>query len=245
MYRLIQLKKEKITSHQVWLDPGAERMTLGICFVFWFYFLQETRVPALVREDPLEKGMATYSSILAWRIPWTEEPGGQKSMGSQGVRHDWAPNTVAFFPLTSFSDRLFSKPWSRMVSKDWSPIPWLSHSKGKRVSFWSSSKGTTRKFYWFWLARFESWVWCKLLTVTSLRWPHQPILCHWPPSGARGWLIPSELHELMTRREEKGMWTGSSKMIPTPLKPQPFSSVCLPFRLQDMFWTLRTSAGHD
>ena len=62
-------------------------MTLGICFVFWFYFLQETRVPSLVWEDPLEKGMATYSSILAWRIPWTEEPGGRKSMGSQRVRH--------------------------------------------------------------------------------------------------------------------------------------------------------------
>ena len=40
------------------------------------------------REDPLEKEMATYSSILAWRIPWTEEPGGPQSMRSQRVRHD-------------------------------------------------------------------------------------------------------------------------------------------------------------
>ena len=39
-------------------------------------------------EDPLEKGMATHSSILAWRIPWTEEPGGLQSLGSQRVRHD-------------------------------------------------------------------------------------------------------------------------------------------------------------
>ena len=39
-------------------------------------------------EDPLEEGMATHSSILAWRIPWTEEPGGLQSMGSQTVRHD-------------------------------------------------------------------------------------------------------------------------------------------------------------
>ena len=39
-------------------------------------------------EDPLEKGMVTHFSILAWRIPWTEEPGGLQSMGSQGVRHD-------------------------------------------------------------------------------------------------------------------------------------------------------------
>ena len=43
--------------------------------------MQETRVWALGREDPLEKGMATHSSILAWRIPWTEEPGGLQSMG--------------------------------------------------------------------------------------------------------------------------------------------------------------------
>ena len=42
----------------------------------------------LGREDPLEKEMATHSSILAWRIPWTEEPGGLQSMGLQRVRHD-------------------------------------------------------------------------------------------------------------------------------------------------------------
>ena len=40
------------------------------------------------QEDPLEEGTATHSSILAWRIPWTEEPGGLQSMGSQRVRHD-------------------------------------------------------------------------------------------------------------------------------------------------------------
>ena len=51
--------------------------------------LQETRVRSWGREDPLEKGMATHSSILAWRIPQTEEPGGLQFMGSQRVRHDW------------------------------------------------------------------------------------------------------------------------------------------------------------
>ena len=45
----------------------------------------ETQVPSLGQEDPLEKGMATDSSILAWRIPWTGEPGGLKFMGSQRV----------------------------------------------------------------------------------------------------------------------------------------------------------------
>ena len=43
----------------------------------------ETQVQSLGREDPLEKGMATHSNILAWRIPWTEEPGGLQSRGSQ------------------------------------------------------------------------------------------------------------------------------------------------------------------
>ena len=45
--------------------------------------MQETQVQSLGQEDPLEKEMATHSSILAWRIPWTEEPGGLQSMGSQ------------------------------------------------------------------------------------------------------------------------------------------------------------------
>ena len=48
----------------------------------------ETWVRSLGREDPLEKEMATHSSILAWRIPWTEEPGGLQSTGSQRVGHD-------------------------------------------------------------------------------------------------------------------------------------------------------------
>ena len=50
--------------------------------------MQETKVLPLGQEDPLEKGMATHSSILAWRIPWTEEPSGPQSMGSQRVRHN-------------------------------------------------------------------------------------------------------------------------------------------------------------
>ena len=50
--------------------------------------MQETWVRSLGQEDPLEKEMATHSSILAWRIPWTEEPGGLQSMGSKRVGHD-------------------------------------------------------------------------------------------------------------------------------------------------------------
>ena len=50
--------------------------------------VQETWVQPLGQEDLLEEEMATHSSILAWRIKWTEEPGGLQSMGSQSVRHD-------------------------------------------------------------------------------------------------------------------------------------------------------------
>ena len=55
--------------------------------------MQKTRVQFLSGEDSLEKRMTTHSSILAWRIPSTEEPGKLQSMGSQTVRHDWATNT--------------------------------------------------------------------------------------------------------------------------------------------------------
>ena len=50
--------------------------------------IQKTWVPSLDQEDTVEKEMATHSSILAWRIPWTEEPDGLQSMGLQRVKHD-------------------------------------------------------------------------------------------------------------------------------------------------------------
>ena len=50
--------------------------------------MQQTQVQSLGQENPVEKGMATHSSILAWRIPWTKEPGGIQSMGLQRIRND-------------------------------------------------------------------------------------------------------------------------------------------------------------
>ena len=58
--------------------------------------IQETQIPSLGWEDPLENGMATLSSILAWRVPWTEKPGRPQSMRSQRVGHNLATNTVTF-----------------------------------------------------------------------------------------------------------------------------------------------------
>ena len=67
----------------------------------------ETQVRSLGREDPLEKEMVTHSSILAWRIPWTEKPGKLQSMGSQRVRHDWA---------TSLTHSLRHNIWNKFQS---------------------------------------------------------------------------------------------------------------------------------
>ena len=58
--------------------------------------MQETQIQALGQEDPLEKEMATHSRIPAWRIPWTEEPGGLQSMGSQRVKHNSVTHTFTF-----------------------------------------------------------------------------------------------------------------------------------------------------
>ena len=71
---------------------GAFMRTLGSSLVAQMVkrlpAMQETRVRSLGWEDPLEKEMATHSSTLAWKIPWTEEPGRLQSMGLQRVRHD-------------------------------------------------------------------------------------------------------------------------------------------------------------
>ena len=77
-------KKHKLESRL----PGEISITLVAQMVKCRLAMQETQVRSLVWEDPLEKEMATYSSILAWKIPWTEEPGRLQSMGSQRVGHD-------------------------------------------------------------------------------------------------------------------------------------------------------------
>ena len=67
--------------------------------------MKETQVQSLGREDPMEKEMATDSSILAWRIPWTAEPGRLQSMGSQRVRHEQLSHThiLSLFLISKWS----------------------------------------------------------------------------------------------------------------------------------------------
>ena len=71
--------------------------------------MQETQVQSLIWEDLLEKEMATHSSILAWKIPWTEEPGRLQSMESQRVRHNSA--TSLSTPFSSVPKLIFEIIW--------------------------------------------------------------------------------------------------------------------------------------
>ena len=89
----------------------------------------ETWVRFLGREDPLEKEMATHSSTLAWKIPWTEEPDRLQSMGSLRIGHDWA-NSLPFFTLMH---------WRRK----WQPTPVFlpGESQGRRSLVGYSSWG--------------------------------------------------------------------------------------------------------
>ena len=89
--------------------------------------MRETWVWSQGREDPLEKEMATHSSILAWRIPWAVEPGGVQSTGSQRVRHDWA-TSLSFTGLWSAAQHALSskgKDFSRGYLDSCHPDPTL------------------------------------------------------------------------------------------------------------------------
>ena len=79
----IKVKFKKLTANLLSLDVSLVAQTVKNLPA-----MQETQVQSLGQEDPLEKGMATHSSILGWRIPRTEEYGGLQSMGLQRVRHD-------------------------------------------------------------------------------------------------------------------------------------------------------------
>ena len=69
-------------------SKGVRRAPLGAQTAKNLPSMQETQVQSPGQEDPLEKGMTTHSNVLAWRIPWTMEPGGLQFVGSQRVRHD-------------------------------------------------------------------------------------------------------------------------------------------------------------
>ena len=114
MFHIIPiLNLARIRKHTEWLSPALHPYSFHLRYVNLIHsmekienrerqypkgkcvtFIWETQVWSLGQEDPLEKGMATHSSILAWEIPWTEEPGELQPMVSQRIRHNWGTNTV-------------------------------------------------------------------------------------------------------------------------------------------------------
>ena len=81
--------------------------------------MQETLIQSLGWENPLEEEMATHSSVLAWRIPWTEEPGGLQSMRSQRVRHDLAIKTTVGEEVQG---NPYAHRWVARPAKEWRHI---------------------------------------------------------------------------------------------------------------------------
>ena len=120
VYNLVEMQEEKGTREDEtagwhhWLGGREFEWTLEVgdgqgglaCCDSWgrrvghdwateLNWTEETQVWSLGQEDPLEEGMATHPSILAWRIPWTEEPGGLESTGSERVGHNWSDLAAA------------------------------------------------------------------------------------------------------------------------------------------------------
>ena len=86
--------------------------------------MKKTQAQPLGRKDPVETGMATHSSTLAWKILWTEEPGGLQFMGSQRVRHDWVITTftIQMSLMTSIFKFLFFS-WNLFIVQEFVPFP--------------------------------------------------------------------------------------------------------------------------
>ena len=84
---MVKKKKKKTKKEWIYVYMGSQ-VALVVKHLPAMQETQEMQFQSLSWEDPLEEGMATHSSILAWRISWTEEPGGLQSMGSQRVGHD-------------------------------------------------------------------------------------------------------------------------------------------------------------
>ena len=101
--------------------------------------MRETGVGSLGREDPLEKGMATHSSIVAWRIPWTEELGGLQSMGSQRVRQACETNTHTHHIMYPYAGMAMAPHSSTLA---WE-IPW-TEEPGRLQSMDGVAKSRTR-----------------------------------------------------------------------------------------------------
>ena len=109
-------KKNHMMYEHIWplliISNACRLATLVVQSVKNLPAMREIQVWFLGREDPLEKGMATPSSIRAWRIPWTEEPGGLRSIGLQRVRHDWSDLAHTTWVFKFFSSTSVGFTWA-------------------------------------------------------------------------------------------------------------------------------------
>ena len=124
--------------------------------------VQETWVPPLGCDDPLEEDMAAHPGILAWRIPWTEKPGGLRSMGSPRVRHDW---------VTEHAHRMTLGPFLHMSAPEYSepyPVGLLRELKKRSPS--------SLMAHTWWLTLIWQWKSLPQLSLqTSSLWKENPV----------------------------------------------------------------------
>ena len=97
--------------------------------------MQETWVKSLGWEDPLEEAMTTHSSILARKTPWTEEPGGLQSMGSQRVRHNWTTEHACHDNKMLYVIPRVTAPWRREWQLTTVLLPGESHAQRSRAGY--------------------------------------------------------------------------------------------------------------
>ena len=120
--------------HKFWRSNYIVRASLVTQAVENLPIMQKTQVLSLGQEDPREEEMATYSSVLAWSIPWTEEPDRLQSMGSQRIRHnwsDWAQRHGSVQAEVYF--------WSAKLNT-WVSIWWEREWEGWNAGLWNGAK---------------------------------------------------------------------------------------------------------
>ena len=133
--------------------------------------VQENQVRSLRWEDPLEKGMPIHSSILAWRIPWTEEPGRLQSMGLKRVPHDWAAEHSCFHSVATgkrLQQRLSSPPEKPKIFAIWSfteslPVPgliqqWFIISPSSMAGWAQLSRFSPSTLSWWGCIHLRTWL---------------------------------------------------------------------------------------
>ena len=164
-----QVNPETVTQRQVSHQEKSKYHTFPVAqMVKNLPVMQGTKAQSLHQEDPLQEGMETHSSILAWRVPWTEEPGGWQSVGWQWAGNDWATNTHKEYVWNL--DKWYG--WSYLQKRNTDTVLGKKHMDTKRKSWggrvgWIGRLELTQKHYW------DS-VWKRYLMRT---WELRSVLC--------------------------------------------------------------------